>query len=424
MHWPMTVVALSTHGVNTFDNLVLFAPAAEDYLGTLDAGPVVDFIRQGGNLLAAAASSDQGAGGTSWLLHELALQCGVVLAEDGTSVVLPEQGTPQSQACEESDKGSGDCGVADNPTPKSLFKTSHWTQHESGNALMAGNPSSPITYQGIALAPADSTSQRHMTILSAPAEAFSVDASGNKVNPFPRSSFASVDGTKTKNRKKKRNKGGRKRRKQKQKTHQLKGTGDEPLALVLGVETQISGSRIVFLGSIDMCTDAVYESHKNSGNEEFCNAVGSWAFQEAGVVRADSPLSIVASGQSDELRRFQLNDSVVVTAVFHADGMQVGSDDAPGEAVQLELMQGGQVKQKVFMRQNKSDKGKFSVELTFREKDAFGVFHLRAVHRRMGWTTVELVEQVVVEPVLAKRRLDQATAAFCVIFAALYFVNH
>ena len=76
------------------------------------------------------------------------------------------------------------------------------------------------------------------------------------------------------------------------------------------------------------------------------------------------------------------------------------------------------------MRQNKNDRGKFSAELTFREKDAFGVFHLHAVHRRMGWTTVKLVEEVVVEPVLAERRLDQATAAFCVIFAALYFVNH
>ena len=51
-------VRLSAHGVNRYDNVLLFAPAAEDFLGTLDAGPVADFVRQGGNMLAAAASSE------------------------------------------------------------------------------------------------------------------------------------------------------------------------------------------------------------------------------------------------------------------------------------------------------------------------------------------------------------------------------
>ena len=82
-----------------------------------------------------------------------------------------------------------------------------------------------------------------------------------------------------------------------------------------------------------MCTDAVYESQELRKRRilQCCWIVGISGSRRS----ADSPLSIVASGQSDELRRFQLNDSVVVTAVFHADGMQVGSDDAPGEAVQL-----------------------------------------------------------------------------------------
>jgi hypothetical protein len=411
-------VRLSAHGVNAFDNLVLFAPAAEDFLGTLDAGPVAAFVRQGGNVLAAAASSDQGAGGTSWLLHELAAQCGVVLGEDGTHVVVEGAGGT-----------GGDHEDGTDGSAASTFKTSQWTQDESGSVLMAGSPRGPILYRGIALAPADPASRHHMTILSAPAAAYSVDASGAKVDPFPRDAFKGVLAAESKTNKHRKGKKEKKKKKKKKKTRKKKviPVGESTPRLVLGVEAQHSGARVVFLGSMDMCADAMYD--EALGNEKFCDAVGAWAFQEVGVVRASGPLRIAgADGQENKaLRRFHRNDTVVVGATFDMDAAaaSIASSGAAEAAVQLELVQAGRVKQTVAMREDPArGKGAYRGALTFREADAYGVFQLRVVHRRMGFTTVDIVERVVVAPAMAPQRLDVAIGIFCVIFAALYALNH
>ena len=136
---------------------------------------------------------------------------------------------------------------------------------------MAGSPSAPIFYRGIALAPADPASKRHMTILSAPAAAYSVDASGAKVDPFPPDAFKvgheAESGSKNKNRRRKRkNEKSRIKKKKKNKTKKnkkmnknVKTPGESTPHLVLGVEAQHSGARIVFLGSMDMCADTLFD---------------------------------------------------------------------------------------------------------------------------------------------------------------------
>ena len=389
-------VSVSNHGVNAFDNLVVFSPAAEDFLGKLDSSSIVDFIRNGGNVLVAAAGSEQGAGGTSWLVQELALQCGVVLAEDGTMVVLPSADGEE----------------------KVTFETSDWTRHKTGELLMAGLPQNPIAYRGIAMRPRDESSKNHMVILSAPQQAYSVDASGSKVAPFPSSVISQK----------------KKKKKKKKKSKTNKEVGDSlELGLVLGLETQSTGSRVAFLGSIDMCSDSFFagEATKSTGNEKFCSALGKWTFQEVGVVRLAAPLKIGRSDRSGRNRgeiaeqnrlRFNVNDTIVVEASFEkASASWVPYVAAVPEAVRLKLLQAGVLKQSVVMKQV-GDSGVFRGELTFQESNSYGVFAARVVHRCMGLSTIQAEERLVVEPTQDHRRLDVIIGVFCVALAYIFLV--
>ncbi|VEN49139.1 unnamed protein product [Callosobruchus maculatus] len=74
-------LALSKYGEHLYKNLIIFAPAVEEFGGMLNVETITQFIDDGGNVLIAGSSI------TGDVLRELASECGFEVDEEGTFVI-------------------------------------------------------------------------------------------------------------------------------------------------------------------------------------------------------------------------------------------------------------------------------------------------------------------------------------------------
>jgi hypothetical protein len=77
-------LALSRFGEYIYENLIIFAPSAEDFGGTVDVSVILEFVDSGRNLLLAASPS------ASEAMREIALECGIKMDETNAYVQVRE----------------------------------------------------------------------------------------------------------------------------------------------------------------------------------------------------------------------------------------------------------------------------------------------------------------------------------------------
>jgi oligosaccharyltransferase complex subunit beta len=82
-------LALSRFGEYIYDNLIIFAPSAEDFGGTVDVSVILEFVDSGRNLLLAASPS------ASEAMREIALECGIKMDETNSYVQVREVHSPR-----------------------------------------------------------------------------------------------------------------------------------------------------------------------------------------------------------------------------------------------------------------------------------------------------------------------------------------
>ncbi|KAJ8969239.1 hypothetical protein NQ317_002637 [Molorchus minor] len=74
-------LVLSKYGEYLYKNLIIFAPSAEEFGGSLNVETITEFIDDGGNVLVAGSSV------TGDVLRELASECGFEVDEEGAYVI-------------------------------------------------------------------------------------------------------------------------------------------------------------------------------------------------------------------------------------------------------------------------------------------------------------------------------------------------
>jgi oligosaccharyltransferase complex subunit beta len=80
-------LTLSKFGEYIYDNLVVFAPSAEEFGGTVDVSVILEFIDSGRNLLLAASPA------SSEAIREIALECGIKV-DDANAYVQVRSSRP------------------------------------------------------------------------------------------------------------------------------------------------------------------------------------------------------------------------------------------------------------------------------------------------------------------------------------------
>jgi oligosaccharyltransferase complex subunit beta len=150
-------VKLQTYGEFQFDNLVLFAPTAEDLPDSLKPEAIIAFVDSGKNALIAGSTN------VSEPIRAIANECGVDFDEDQTSVV---------------DHFSADVSSDDHRT----IATENWV---NSPVILGKGPSAPVLFSGIGHAATEGT--RLITrVLTASETAYSA-IPGSKVEEYPQS---------------------------------------------------------------------------------------------------------------------------------------------------------------------------------------------------------------------------------------------
>jgi len=118
-----TELALQKYGEYLYDHLILFAPTAEDFGGSVDVDEILNFIDSGHNVIVAASPL---VGST---IRELAVECGVEFDEERTYAI-------DHLNYDSNDDGQHTLIVADN--------------YLKNQIITGSEPIGPILFQGIA----------------------------------------------------------------------------------------------------------------------------------------------------------------------------------------------------------------------------------------------------------------------------------
>ncbi|CDS37961.1 dolichyl diphosphooligosaccharide protein [Echinococcus multilocularis] len=160
-------------------------------------------------------------------------------------------------------------------------------------------------------------------------------------------------------------------------------------------------ARIVFTGSIEMFSDAFYNSpvvnkvankrFEHSSNSEFCDHLLRWTFKESGVLRVAN----VSHHRVDELiarHEYTITDEIIYRIDIAEKDESGVWQDYVAEDIQLEL-----VRIDPFIRRNLKFKG-HGYEMRMKLPDVYGVFKLVVDYHRIGYTSVFSATQISVRP--------------------------
>jgi len=223
-------LTLLKYGEHVYNNLVIFAPGVEEFGGGVSVAAISQFIDNGGNVLVAADSNVGDA------IRELATEVGIEVGVEDTAVV---------------DNTNFD--VSDNS--KHTLIVNDPSQVISAQTIVGNKATlNPVLYRGIGLV-ADPNNPLVLNILSAPETAVSANPSkAGSEQPLP---------------------------------------VNRSLLLIAGLQAR-NNARVVFTGSIDLFSDALFKSgvqksggkkFETSGNQALATALSKWVFKEEGVLR-------------------------------------------------------------------------------------------------------------------------------------------
>ncbi|KAK0152661.1 Dolichyl-diphosphooligosaccharide--protein glycosyltransferase subunit [Merluccius polli] len=329
-------LSLIKYGQFLYDHLIIFAPSVEDFGGNINVETITSFIDGGGNVLVAA-NSDIGDP-----LRELGSECGIEFDEEKTAVI-------DHHNFDVSDEGEHTLIVAD---PDNLLKA----------PTIVGTPTNkPILFKGVGMV-ADPENPLVLDILTGSSTSYSFFPD-RPISQYPHA------------------------------------VGKNTL-LIAGLQAR-NNARVVFSGSMHFFSDAFFNSavqkatpgsqrFEQTGNMELAEALSSWVFKEAGVLRVGA-VTHRKVGERTPPTAYTITDLVEYSVVIEmlSEGRWVPFN---GDDIQLEF-----VRIDPFVRTYlKKNGGKYSVQFTL--PDVYGVFQFKVDYNRLGYTHLYSSTQVSVRP--------------------------
>ena len=359
----------NTHQL-VYDNLVLFAPEAEDLLGHLDTDPITQFIQHGGNVFFAASSKS-----TSFLIHELAVKCGIQLG-DTTA---------------DDDTMMADDGTAGDTNPTTYSNVQSTTDETTGTTVVTQSDwpgmdqEWKVLYNGVTMSKV--ASSRKATI-----------AAHRNANSRSKSYYTPL-------------------------LHISSTTGGIS-EVVVGVEAR-NGARVVVSGSWDMCSNALYHHKHTNDNPHFCNYISAWAFQEKGQLRATVQLTptetntntgaeqnnkaLWSAGVASHLSTtYSANDTLAIHVAMEEvdrhdqNQMQWHAHDVPtGNKIHVHVLSLGKVISHVVLeaQQDATHAGRLQLPATY------GAYVVQVLYENQGYSAFESRRTIYIAPPLSESSL-------------------
>ncbi|PNW72980.1 hypothetical protein CHLRE_14g614100v5 [Chlamydomonas reinhardtii] len=269
---------LREYGTWLYDHLILFAPKAEGFGGSIDQQTILDFVDSGHNVLLGVNSD------VSETMRSLAAEFGVDLDDRGTKVYDHFQ--------------SATLDGKEDPT---LIAASDLVD---APVIVGGPYKEPILFRGVA-AVVSPDSELATVVLSAPATAYSHDPKKSMLEPPSLMAGAAA-------------------------------------SLITAVQARnnarmvVSGSVEMFSNSFLAATVTAGGKSTATANKDFVNTLTRWTFQDRGVLVA-SNMRHHLLGSEDQPWGYRVNDDVE----FLVDVMEVeGGESKPYKAddVQVEFI--------------------------------------------------------------------------------------
>ncbi|KAI1296642.1 Dolichyl-diphosphooligosaccharide--protein glycosyltransferase 48 kDa subunit [Halotydeus destructor] len=330
-------LALMKYGEALYKNLIIFSPSVEEFGGSISPSAIASFIDEGGNVLVAASSN------VGYAIQELAAEVGFELEEEGSAII-------DKVNYDVSDDGSRTLVVVD---PANLL--------DATPIVGDKKKINPILYRGIGIV----SNQENPLIL----DLLAASTTAYSGNP------------------------------EKKDTETADAAKKSPL-LITSLQAR-NNARVVFTGSLDLFSDALFKSQvqkstgaekgKVSGNEALAVALSKWVFGEEGVLRVGKvEHHLVGARKSPDY--YTIMEDVVYSIEIEErkNGQWVPYN---ANDVQLEF-----VRIDPFVRQTmkRDNSGRFLAR--FRIPDVYGVYKFVVDYKRVGYTHLYNVEQVSVHP--------------------------
>lgn len=329
---------LGKFGEFFYDNLIIFASAIEDFGENINVDTIVEFIDSGRNALIVVDEN------ITEPLRDLANECGLDFDEEETEVI---------------DHLNYDISEAND------FHTRIAVKPAVDSALYLGKgPSAPILFRGIGHA--SGAESRLLTKILTGSESTFSHVPGEPVEDYPQT------------------------------------VGSDTL-LVTAVQAR-NNARIVFSGSLDMFSNkyflapvtvrATKKSFTKSGNEDFCRELSIWNFQERGLLRATKLQH--KKQNSDQLRpsSYRVKDEIEFSIVVEEyDGSTQKWIPFKTKDLQLEFRMIDP-----YIRTTLKHNGKGLYKTKFIIPDVYGVFKFQISYNKLGYSNLQVEEQVSVHP--------------------------
>lgn len=182
------------------------------------------------------------------------------------------------------------------------------------------------------------------------------------------------------------------------------------LGLVAVAQTR-NNARFAVVGSIDMCSDAMYGTTATAidgktplgaaANAAFCTGLSEWTFRERGVLKS-SNMTHHLVGKTDPEGSYRINDQVVfsidLAECSRVEGCKPydsshSSSSSCNAAVQVEL-----VMLDPYIRKTLTDSGNGTFYTEIKVPDVYGVFKWVLDYRRPGYSVITKSEQIPIRP--------------------------
>ena len=199
------------------------------------------------------------------------------------------------------------------------------------------------------------------------------------------------------------------------------------LVLVSALQSR-NNARVTFSGSFELCSD-VFTSLDTLGNNKFCNSLSSWTFQTRSILRAvdvvhqktTSPNNSGPTRSNDLLKTtYRIKDTIEYSLKLEefVDGkwQPFIAEDVQLEAIMLDA----------YIRTTLKASADGVYKSTFMLPDVPGIYTLRVLYNRVGYSILDIKDEVKVRPFNSneyERFLIPAYpyyASTAVIFAAFF----
>jgi len=328
---------LDKYGEYMYDNLILFAPSAQEFGERITPDVVIKFVDSGRNLLVAVNSN------ISEPVREVANECGVDFDEEQTGVI---------------DHVNFDASDEQQGGRHTLVALSN----VNVIPVITGNPAAPILFSGVGHA-ATEGSRLLFRILTGTQTTYSASPS-QAVTDYPQS------------------------------------VGKDTL-LVTAIQARnnarivFSGSLDLFSNKLfNSPVNVNGKKFDKSGNEQFAADLSKWVFQERGLLRVHSLTHSKLAGGPSNPQSYRIKDEIKFAVIIEEFDQSTDSwKPYVANDVQLSL-----VMLDPYIRKTLTHDANGKYHTSLRLPDVYGVFKFSINYHRQGYSNLEIFEQVSVHP--------------------------